>query len=104
MQEHRTKLDEHGRLVIPIAFRNVLNIKAGDHVVLRIEGDELHISSIKQALKCAQRLVKQYIGIETILTDSLKADRRKESALSQKNEAPRKRAQRLLRTKRFGKE
>jgi AbrB family looped-hinge helix DNA binding protein len=78
MQEHRTKINENGRLVIPAIYRKALDIKAGDEVILRLEEDELHISNTKHALKRARQLVKQYIGVKTNLTDSLINDRRKE--------------------------
>jgi len=78
MQEYKTKINENGRLVIPASFRKALSIKAGDELILRIESDELHISNTKSALKRARKLVKQYIGDKTNLTDSLINDRRKE--------------------------
>ncbi len=78
MQEHRTKINENGRLVIPAIYRKALDIKTGDEVILRLEEDELHISNLKHALKRARQLVKQYIGVKTSLTDSLIKDRHKE--------------------------
>ena len=80
MQEYKTKINENGRLVIPASFRKALDIKSGDEVILRFEENELHISSTKHALKRARQLVKQYIGAETDLSNSLINDRRKEVA------------------------
>ena len=78
MQEHKTTINENGRLVIPASYRKALDIKAGDEVILRLEADELRISNVKHALKRARKLVNQYIGADINLTDSLINDRRKE--------------------------
>ncbi len=79
MQEHRAKINENGRLVIPAVYRKALDIKAGDEVILRLDKDELHISSVKHALKRARQLVKQYIKSDVNLTDSLISERRQEA-------------------------
>ncbi len=80
MYEHRAKINENGRLVIPAAYRKMLGIKAGDEVILRMDEDELHISNMRNALKRARKLVKQYIQADINLTESLIKDRRKEAA------------------------
>ena len=79
MQEYKTTINENGRLSIPAAYRKALEIKPGDEVILRLEDNELHISTIKQALKRARQLVKQYVKTNESLVDSLISDRRKES-------------------------
>jgi AbrB family looped-hinge helix DNA binding protein len=43
--EARMRVNENGRVVIPAAFRKRLGIHIGDQVVLRIENDELHITT-----------------------------------------------------------
>ncbi len=80
MYEHKTKMNENGRLVIPAAYRKMLDIKAGDEIILRIDEDELHISNLRNALKRARKLVKQYVQADVDLADSLIKDRRKEAA------------------------
>jgi len=75
-QEARTRINENGRVVIPVAFRKAMGIKAGDEVVLRIEDNELRILTLKQRIERAQRLVRQHVKPGTSLVDELIADRR----------------------------
>ena len=75
-QEARMRVNENGRVVIPASFRKALGINVGDEVVLRIENDELRISTLKQRLERAQRLVRQHVKPGTSLVDELLAERR----------------------------
>ena len=75
-QETRMRVNENGRVVIPASFRKALGINVGDEVVLRIEDDELRISTPKQRLERAQRLVRQHVKPGTSLVDDLLAERR----------------------------
>lgn len=79
MEQARARLSENGRLVIPAAFRHALGLKPGDQLVMRIEDGELRISSSRQALARARKLLKQYIPPGKDLTQSLIEDRRKEA-------------------------
>ena len=76
-QETRTRVNENGRVVIPAAFRKAMGIDIGDEVVLRIEDDELRISTLKRRIEQAQRLVRQHEKPGTSLVDELIAERRK---------------------------
>jgi AbrB family looped-hinge helix DNA binding protein len=76
-QETRTRINENGRVVIPAAFRKAMGINAGDEVVLRIEDDELRISTLKRRIERAQRLVRQHVKPGTSLVDELIAERRR---------------------------
>jgi AbrB family looped-hinge helix DNA binding protein len=75
-QETRTRINENGRVVIPVAFRKAMGIRAGDEVVLRIEGNELRILTLKQRIERAQRLVRRYVKAGTSLSQELIAERR----------------------------
>jgi len=79
MHEYRTTINENGRLSIPAAYRRALDIKPGEEVILRLEENELHISTIRQSLKRARKLVKQYVRADESLADHLINDRRKEA-------------------------
>lgn len=74
--ETRMRVNESGRMVIPASFRKALGINAGDEVVLRIEDDELRITTLKARLKRAQRLVRKHVKPGTSLVDELIAERR----------------------------
>lgn len=74
--ETRLRVNENGRVVIPAAFRKALGIQAGDQVVLRMEDDELRITTPKRRLERAQRLVRKYVKPGVSLVDELIAERR----------------------------
>jgi AbrB family looped-hinge helix DNA binding protein len=75
-QEARARVNENGRVVIPASFRKALGIRLGDEVVLRIEDDELRISTLKGRIERAQRLVQQHVKPGMSLVDELIAERR----------------------------
>ncbi|HTV56248.1 MAG TPA: AbrB/MazE/SpoVT family DNA-binding domain-containing protein [Terriglobia bacterium] len=74
--ESRVRVNENGRIVIPAPFRKALRINPGDEVVLRIEGDELLITTIKSRIERAQRLVRRHVKPSTSLVNELIAERR----------------------------
>jgi len=76
-QEARTRVNENGRVVIPSSFRKALGIEVGDEIVLRIEGDELRITTQHRRIQRAQRRARQYLKPGTSLVDELLAERRK---------------------------
>ena len=76
MQEERTRVSENGRIVIPANFRKALGIQAGDEVVLRLENDELRVTTQQRRIQQAQRRAKRYIKQGSSLVDELLADRR----------------------------
>ena len=77
MDETRVRVNENGRVVIPAAFRQALGIDAGDEVVLRVQDDELRITTMKHRIEHAKRLVRRHIKPGTSLVDDLIAERRK---------------------------
>lgn len=77
MNEIRTRVNENGRLVIPAAFREALGIKVGDEVVLRVQDDELRITTQQRRIEQAQRRARKYLKPGTSLVDELLAERRK---------------------------
>ena len=70
------RVNENGRVVIPAGFRKALGINAGDEVVLRLEDDELRITTLKRRLERAQRLVRRHIKPGRSLVDELITERR----------------------------
>jgi len=70
------RVNENGRVVIPASFRKRLGIRAGDEVVLQIQGDELRITTLKRNMERAQRLVRKHVKAGTSLVDELIAERR----------------------------
>jgi AbrB family looped-hinge helix DNA binding protein len=74
--ETRQRVNENGRVVIPASFRKALGINIGDEVVLRMEDDELRITTLKRRVERAQRLVRKHVKRGTSLVDQLIAERR----------------------------
>jgi len=73
---HTTSVNENGRVVIPASFRRALGIRSGDSVILRIEDDELRITTLRQRLAKAQGLVRKHTRARKSLADELIAERR----------------------------
>jgi AbrB family looped-hinge helix DNA binding protein len=74
--ESRIRINENGRVVIPASFRRALGIRSGDTVVLRIENQELRLTTLRQRLAKAQQLVRKHVAPTTSLADELIAERR----------------------------
>jgi len=75
--ETRTRVNQNGRVVIPSSFRKALGIHVGDEVLLRIEDDELRITTQQRRIQRAQRRARQFKKTGTSLVDELLAERRK---------------------------
>ena len=75
-QQARTRVGEKGRVVIPASFREVLNIKVGDEVELRIEDNELRLSTLRSRLARARQRLRQFIKPGRSLAKELIAERR----------------------------
>jgi AbrB family looped-hinge helix DNA binding protein len=68
-----------GRLVIPAAQRRELGLNAGDEVLIRVEDNELGISSLNKRIERVQVLVRKYNPKGEPLSESLIRDRRREA-------------------------
>jgi AbrB family looped-hinge helix DNA binding protein len=76
ISESQVRINENGRVVIPASFRRALGINSGDTVVLRLENNELKLTTLRQRLTRAQQLVRKHIPATTSLVDELIAERR----------------------------
>jgi AbrB family looped-hinge helix DNA binding protein len=74
--EARLRINENGRVVIPAPFRKALGLNPGDEVILRLEDDELRITTMKRRIERAQRHARQYVKSGVSLVDELIAERR----------------------------
>ncbi len=77
MEETRARVNENGRVVIPASVRQALGINPGDEVVLRVEDDELRITTMKHRIERAKRLVRRHVKPGTSLVDDLIVERRR---------------------------
>jgi AbrB family looped-hinge helix DNA binding protein len=80
MLQARARLNANGRVVIPAALRKALDLRPGDELILRVEDGELRLSTRRQALARARRMIREYIPSDEDLTQSLIDDRRAEAA------------------------
>jgi len=78
-EESRTRISQDGRIVIPAAFREAMGIGVGDEVVLRLQDDELHITTKKRRIQRAQERARRYVKPRISLVDELIAERREAS-------------------------
>ena len=76
MNEARMKLNENGRVVIPSEMRSALGIRTGDELVMRIEDDELRITTLKRRVERAQNQVARLKKGRGSLVDDLITMRR----------------------------
>ena len=74
--EARLRVNENGRVVIPAPFRKALGINPGDEIILRLDEDELRITTLKLRIERAQRRARQYVKPGVSLVDELIAERR----------------------------
>jgi len=79
LKESQARINQNGRIVIPASFRRALGIQSGDTVVLRIEKEELRITTLRQRLAKAQQLVRKHVSPNVALVDELIAERREAS-------------------------
>lgn len=74
--EIKARVNENGRVVIPASFRKALGINIGDEVVLRIQDDELRITTQRQRIERAQRRARRYLKPGHSLVEELLRERR----------------------------
>jgi len=75
----RTKVDNGGRIVLPAEFRRALDLHPGDSMVLVLDNGEVHVRTLRQAVKRLQEFVRSYIPEGRSLSDELTAERRAEA-------------------------
>jgi len=77
MSEVHARVGENGRIVIPAAMREALGIVPGEELVLRVEDDELRITTMRHRIERARQLVRKHVKPGRSLVDELIAERRK---------------------------
>ena len=75
-QETRTRISQNGRIVIPASFREALGIDVGDEVVLRLQDDEVLITTQQRRIARARERARRYLKPGIRLSDELLAERR----------------------------
>ena len=75
-QQARVRIAAKGRVVIPASFRDALGWKEGDELQLRIEENEIRISTLRNRIKDAQNFVRGFVKSDRMLSTELIAERR----------------------------
>lgn len=77
----RAKVSESGRLSLPAEFRRVVGLERGGEVLIELEGREIRIRSVEEAVLQAQALTRQLLGGKPgVSVDDFLKDRRKDAA------------------------
>ncbi len=75
----RLTLGPGGRVVIPAALRDAMQVEEGDAILAWVEDGELHLLSPRVGAKQAQAMLKALMPEGGSLADDLIADRRREA-------------------------
>ena len=77
----KVKIGPAGRIVIPAAFREAMDVEEGDTLVATVDEDGIvRLTSTSAAVRMAQRIVCAAVPAGVSLSDSLIEDRRREAA------------------------
>jgi bifunctional DNA-binding transcriptional regulator/antitoxin component of YhaV-PrlF toxin-antitoxin module len=74
-----SKVQDGGRLVVPVELRRQLGLQTGTDVVLDVVNGALRIRTMDQVVKDAQAMMRQFVPEGVSLVDELIADRRLEA-------------------------
>jgi AbrB family looped-hinge helix DNA binding protein len=77
--ETKTQIGKSGRIIVPAKLRKELDIRPGDEIVMRLEEGQIRLIPLRQAVKQAQKIVREYVPQSTSLVDDLIRERRHES-------------------------
>jgi AbrB family looped-hinge helix DNA binding protein len=73
----RARIEGKGRVLIPASFRSALGLKVGDEIDLRIEDNEIRISTLQSRLAKSQQRLRKFVKPGRLLSDDLIAERRR---------------------------
>ncbi|MDE3148505.1 MAG: AbrB/MazE/SpoVT family DNA-binding domain-containing protein [Acidobacteriota bacterium] len=75
----KARLNENGRIVIPAAIRQKMDLKPGDTVLMKFEDGILRIESHRERVRRIQDEFKEFAKPGVLMSDELIADRREEA-------------------------
>jgi AbrB family looped-hinge helix DNA binding protein len=73
----RARIEGKGRVLIPASFRSALGLKVGDEIDLRIEDNEIRISTLQSRLAKSRQRLRKFVKPGRLLSDDLIAERRR---------------------------
>ncbi len=74
---NRVRIERKGRVVIPASFRSALGLTVGDEIELRIEDNEIRISTLQSRLAKSRQRLRKFVKPGRLLSDELIAERRR---------------------------
>ena len=80
MKQIATKVDRHGRVVIPAEYRRALGLREGDSIVVLLDDGELRILTRAEAIRRAREIVMTHTKGTGSMVEELLAERRAEAA------------------------
>ena len=78
----RVRIEAKGRVVIPVSFRSALGLKVGDEIDLRIEDNEIRITTLQSRLAKSRQRLRNFVKPGRLLSDELIAERRRAAFIS----------------------
>ena len=75
----KTKLGKGGRVVIPAEYRKRLGIEPGDEIIVSFKDGEIKITTVREAVRRAQEIVRRFVPEGRMLSDELIRERREEA-------------------------
>ncbi|MGB6744944.1 MAG: AbrB/MazE/SpoVT family DNA-binding domain-containing protein [Terracidiphilus sp.] len=81
----KTKLSPNGRIVIPAAIRDELEIKPGESLLMEVEDGVLRIESYRSRIRRIQKEFAHLVPPGRCVSDELIAERRQEALLEQED-------------------
>jgi len=79
MESSSCKVDNQGRITLPVDWRAAHNLRAGSEVVVTAEQDHLRIQTREQNLTEAQQIVAKFRRPGRSAVEQLLADRRRDA-------------------------
>ena len=86
MDQFTCKVDNQGRITLPLEWRRDHNVIAGREVAVLVIEDGLDVQTTAQSLQDARRLVAKYRSCKSAV-DQLLSERRREAAIERKEAA-----------------
>jgi len=73
------RVNENGRILIPVAIREQMGVKAGDSLILTLEDGVLRVESYRAIIRKIQEDFKPFRKSGVLASDELIAERREEA-------------------------
>ena len=73
------KVQDGGRVVVPVELRRELGLQTGTEIVMDIVDGSLRVRTMDQMIKDVQAMVRRYVPEGVSMADELIADRRLEA-------------------------